>query len=246
MRLMSYNIHKGVGGRDLRYRLERVVDVIAHEEVDFACLQEVDHDARRTRFDDQATLLAEALGFPYTLYQINHRIKRGGYGNLILSRWPFATHHQISLKMEWRKKRGAQLVVAETPTDRVHLVHWHLGLAERERHWQVRHLLAHNLFRESAELPTLIVGDTNDWRQTLAKGPFAQHGFHQITAPPSRFRSFPAYIPVGSLDKVFVRGPVVIDHARVVHTRLTRVASDHLPVVIDFHVSSGPAASGPD
>ena len=40
-----------------------------------------------------------------------------------------------------RKPRGAQLAVVETPEGPLHLVHWHLGLAERERHWQVRHLL---------------------------------------------------------------------------------------------------------
>ena len=65
------------------------------------------------------------------------------------------------------------MVLVDTPEGQLHLVHWHLGLAERERHWQVNHLLAHPLFLESAELPTLIVGDTNDWRNTLCRGPFA-------------------------------------------------------------------------
>ena len=67
------------------------------------------------------------------------------------------------------------------PRGPIHLVHWHLGLAERERHWQVRHLLDHALFRESAHLPTLIVGDFNDWLNTLARNPFAHHGFTQVT-----------------------------------------------------------------
>ena len=118
----------------------------------------------------------------------------------------------------------------------MHLVHWHLGLAERERHWQVRHLLDHTLFHESAHLPTLIVGDFNDWLNTLARGPFAAHGFFQVTAPRSRFRSFPAYWPVVSLDKAFARGPIAIRHARIVHSRLARDASDHLPLLVDFHL----------
>jgi endonuclease/exonuclease/phosphatase family metal-dependent hydrolase len=70
----------------------------------------------------------------------------------------------------------------------------------------------------------------------LAHGPFAGHGFHQVTAPRSRFRSFPAYFPVVSLDKAFARGPVEARHARIVHSPLARVASDHLPLVIDFHL----------
>ncbi len=49
MRLLSYNIHKGIGGRDRRYRLERIVDVIESENPDFICLQEVDrHVGART------------------------------------------------------------------------------------------------------------------------------------------------------------------------------------------------------
>ena len=62
------------------------------------------------------------------------------------------------------------MAVVDSPEGSFHLVHWHLGLAERERHWQVRHLLDHHLFRQRAHLPTLIVGDFNDWRNTLAKG----------------------------------------------------------------------------
>ena len=59
-----------------------------------------------------------------------------------------------------------------------------------------------------------------------------------MTAPRSRFRSFPAYWPVVSLDKAFARGPIEIRHARIVHSRLARDASDHLPLVVDFHLNS--------
>jgi endonuclease/exonuclease/phosphatase (EEP) superfamily protein YafD len=113
-------------------------------------------------------------------------------------------------------------------------------LAERERHWQVQHLFGHHLFREGDDLPTLIVGDFNDWRNTLAAGPFASHRYEQVTAPPSRFRSFPAYLSVGALDKAFFRGGLTVRHARIVRTVGARVASDHLPLAIDFHLGSTP------
>ena len=45
MRLLSYNIHKGIGGNDRRYRLERVCHVIEHENPDLILLQEVTRDA---------------------------------------------------------------------------------------------------------------------------------------------------------------------------------------------------------
>lgn len=236
IRLLTYNIHKGIGGRDRRYQLDRVIHVIGHERPDLVCLQEVDQNLRRSGHDDQPTRLAEALGLEHRLFQLNHRLRNGGYGNLILSRWPFQTRHHVSLKMGWRKTRGAQLVHVETPSGTLHLVNWHLGLAEHERHWQVRCLLDHQLFQKAATMPTLIAGDTNDWRQTLARGPFDRHGFHQVTAPPSRFRSFPAFVAMGALDKVYSRGPLAIEQARVVRGKLARDASDHLPVVVDFRL----------
>src|SRR5690348_5871547 len=58
MRLLSYNIHKGIGGRDRRYDLERVWQVIREEDPDLICLQEVTQNARRTHHHDQPLVLA--------------------------------------------------------------------------------------------------------------------------------------------------------------------------------------------
>ncbi len=236
MRVLTYNIHKGIGGRDRQYRIERIIGVLQACQPDLICLQEVDRNVKRSDFHDQPSELAEALRLEANLYQLNVKVQTGGYGNLLLSRWPFRDKHQLSLRRSWRKPRGAQLVVVDTPEGLLHLVNWHLGLAEAERHWQVRLLLEHEIFRRSEHLPTLIVGDFNDWRNTLADGPFRRHGFAQATAPIDRFRSFPAYLPVAALDKAFHRGPVAITRARVVRNRLARVASDHLPLILDFHL----------
>ncbi|MFN0197263.1 MAG: endonuclease/exonuclease/phosphatase family protein [Planctomycetaceae bacterium] len=236
MRLLSYNIHKGIGGRDRRYRLDRILAVIEAENPDLICLQEVDRKVRRSRYHNQPHLLAAYFSSAYHLYQLNVPLRVGGYGNLLISRWPIGAHHQISLRFNGKKPRGAQLAVIETPEGPLHLVNWHLGLSERERHWQVGHLLTHHLFQEISHHPTLIVGDFNDWRNTLARSIFATHQFDQVTAPASKFRSFPAYLAVGSLDKAFIRGGLHIHQARVVKSPLTRQASDHLPLVIDFHL----------
>jgi endonuclease/exonuclease/phosphatase family metal-dependent hydrolase len=239
VRLISYNIHKGIGGSDRLYRLERIIRVIETENPDLICLQEVAHNFRRSRYHDQAAVLTRHFKAAARLYQLNVRWKNGGYGNLLLSRWPFRAHHHVSLTLENRKPRGAQLAVIDTPEGPLHLVHWHLGLSERERRWQVKHLLRHHLFRESAHLPTLITGDCNDWRNKLAHQAFFHHAFEQVTAPPSRFRSFPAFLAVMALDKAFCRGDLVVQHARVVRSKLARRASDHLPLVIDFHLQNG-------
>ena len=239
MRLLTYNIHKGIGGRDRRYDLERVCRVIEDQGPDLVCLQEVTQHARRTYHHDQPRMLAERLGARAHLFQMNVHYREGGYGNLLLSRWPLSRWHQVSLRLERRKPRGAQIVVVETDEGPLHLTNVHLGLVGKERHWQVNHLLHHPLFRESSHLPTLIVGDCNDWRNTLVAGPFARYAFEQVTGPPSHFRSFPAFMSVLSLDKAFHRGGVVVRHARVVRSALAKRASDHLPLVIDFHLANG-------
>ncbi len=233
MRLLSWNIHKGIGGRDRRYSLQRIIDCIDHEQPDLVCLQEVDRLVRRSRFDDQPRLLARSLGL-HSVFQSNVPVGGGSYGNLVLSRFPVASRHRISLKRGLRKSRGAQLVLIEPPPGPLHLVNTHLGLDERERHWQVTRLLGHRLFRSAEPLPTVIVGDFNDWRNTLAANALAAEGFRQVTSPVSRYRSFPAWLPVGGLDKAFVRGRIAVEQARIVRTSLARAASDHLPLVIDF------------
>jgi endonuclease/exonuclease/phosphatase family metal-dependent hydrolase len=236
MRLLSYNIHKAIGGRDRRCVLQRIIDVIEAENPDICCLQEVARNHRRSLFNDQAKMLAEYFKAAAYVYQPTVYFKAGMYGNLILSRWPIVKKHQISLRLNTKKPRGAQMAVVKTPEGSFHLINCHLGLADLERRWQVERLLNHHLFRESNELATLIVGDYNDWRNRLHSGLLSQLGFAQITTPISRFRSFPAYLPLGSLDKAFRRGEIFVRNARVVHSALAKNASDHLPLVIDFHL----------
>ncbi|HVK17716.1 MAG TPA: endonuclease/exonuclease/phosphatase family protein [Fimbriiglobus sp.] len=236
MRLLSYNIHKGIGGRDRRYDLDRVVRVIEDENPDLICLQEVTSHARRCHYHNQPRLLARHFSVAASCFQMNVHYRVGGYGNLILSRWPFSGRHHISLRHGRRKPRGAQLVVVQTPEGPLHLAHGHLGLAADERLWQVVHLLRHHLFREAEGLPTLVVGDFNDWRNALAELAFKEHGFEMLTSPPSRFRTFPAFLPVLALDKAFHRG-VIVHQVKVTRTPLTKRASDHLPLVVDFHLT---------
>jgi endonuclease/exonuclease/phosphatase family metal-dependent hydrolase len=240
MRLLSYNIHKGIGGADRRYSLDRIVAVIAAEKPDLICLQEVDYKVRRSRYDDQPAILARQLGAATHVYQLNVSHEAGGYGNLILSRWPFHSAHHLPLNFRERRiRRGAQMVVVETPEGPLHLVNWHLGLREKERRWQAAQLLGHSLFTGAAHLPTLITGDFNDWRNSLGKHCFHPHRFRHGTTPPSHFRSFPAFFPLAALDKVYYRGDVQLRHARLVSTRLARRASDHLPLCLDFGLANG-------
>jgi len=243
MRLVSYNIHKGIGGRDRLYRLERVVRVIEHEQPDLVCLQEVDRNVRRSQKERQPHLLARHFGFE-SAFQLNHRLRRGGYGNLVLSRWPISERHDISLRLGSRKNRAAQVVAVRTPAGTLRLCNLHLGLSEAERHWQMGQLLASPAFRKLDGLPTLVAGDFNDWRNSLSDGPLPAYGLGLATTPPSRFRTFPAWWPLAALDKVFAGGGVRVQRAHVVRDKLARAASDHLPLVIEFEIVQQRSGAG--
>ena len=236
MRLVTYNIHKGIGGRDRRYDLERIIDVLQSLDADVICLQEVTIDLPRTSRHDQADILAERFQPMVATFQQHVKWKVGGYGNLVLSRWSFLEHHRISLQFGQKKPRGAQLVVIETPSGLLRLTNWHLGLSEVERHWQAHRLLTHPIFHSTAEHPTAMCGDFNDWRNTLGDALFHPKGFTQATSPAGKFRSFPATMPMVSLDKVFHCEGIAIESAHLVKTRETRRASDHLPLVVDFRL----------
>jgi endonuclease/exonuclease/phosphatase family metal-dependent hydrolase len=238
MRLLSYNIHKGVGGIDRRHDLERICRVIEAEQPDLICLQEVTCHAHRNGCEDQPSILTKYFNARGSCFQLNVNYETGGYGNLLLSRWPFQLQSHVCLRLSNRKPRGAQVVVVDTPEGPVHLTNWHLGLAERERHWQAEYLLQHTTFHTATHLPMLVVGDFNDWRNTLAAGPFARHRFQQVTSSSPQFRSFPAFLPTLAIDKAFLRGGVEVRDVRVVRSRLAFWASDHLPLVLDFHLRS--------
>jgi endonuclease/exonuclease/phosphatase family metal-dependent hydrolase len=234
MRLLSYNIHKGIGGRDRKYRLDRIVKVIRDQEPDIVCLQEVDVHVRRSRFHDQPHLLADRCRFEHKSFQLTVPIRLGGYGNLVLSRWPIHQPEHMCLRFKKRKPRGAQIVIVQTGRADFCLVNWHLGLTKGERLWQAQRLIKHPVFERRLHLPTVIAGDSNDWRNHLALRVFTQHAFHLATKPVRLFRSFPAFWPVMALDKVYYRGEIEIKSAQVVASPLARRASDHLPLVVDF------------
>ena len=80
----------------------------------------------------------------------------------------------------------------------------------------------------------------DDWRNRLAEVAFEPKGFHQFTVPISRFRTFPSYLAMGSLDKAFVRGAIRVRHVRRrAEPAGQNRARDHLPLVVDFHLDGG-------
>ena len=240
MRLLSWNIHKGIGGLDRRYDLNRILTVINHYGPDVVALQEVDEGVPRSRRHHQAQLVAEILGYPHTAYGPNVWLKTGCYGNATLSRYPYAHSRNIDLGIGVKKSRGALYTEIRVRDKQhvytLHLVNIHLGLSGVERRLQIRRLFeAEELTRLGAVSRIVVAGDTNDWNGALGRGPFKHAGYVCATGTGRRASlTFPAWRPVSALDRVFFRGPLLSEHHFRGRLKATRQASDHLPVVVDF------------
>jgi len=235
-RLLSYNIHKGIGGIDRRYDLERIVDTIKHYQPDVALLQEVDHGVPRSRHHKQAEVLAEATGLEHLAYQRTVTLRVGHYGNAILSRYPLEDQAHVDLTLRPKKRRGALVARWRVPVDghsrSMTLVNLHLGLSGFERQWQLARLFrASHLDESRHRVPLVIGGDFNDFWNSLGRRVMQPAGF--LSAEPA-VRTFPARLPLRPLDRVFFRGELRPLHVYAGHTDLARQASDHLPLVVDF------------
>jgi len=239
-RLLSYNIHKGIGGVDRRYCPERIVETIEHYTPDIVLLQEVDDGVPRSEHHRQVEMLALAMGFRHHAYQRNVRLKSGFYGNAILSRFPLTQVDTIDLSVPLKKRRQA-LVVRSCIRHQGHsrtmtLANVHLGLAGYERKSQLRRLLDHPMLScHHGSSPVLVGGDFNDVWGSLGKRVMFPAGFHSAGG---RIRTFPATMPMRPLDRVFVRGAMIVHRAYAGHTRLARQASDHLPLVVDLELTT--------
>jgi endonuclease/exonuclease/phosphatase family metal-dependent hydrolase len=232
--VVTWNIHKMIGGLDRRYRPERVLEVLRHYGPDFVFLQEVDEGAARSNHHRQVDLLGDALGLRHRVYSVTHRLRRvGHYGNAILSRWPLDDVHHIDLTIGTRKRRGAiyarARVRAGAHSRTVGLYNLHLGLAGSERHRQLQRFLGCDPFAGLHErTPVVLAGDFNDLWGTLGPRLLVPAGFRRAG---DLVNTFPAYMPLRPLDAIYVRGSLEVLRASPSRMRLARSASDHLPLV---------------
>lgn len=250
LRVLSYNIHKAIGV-DFQFRPERIIEIISHHSADVVLLQEVDRHAARSNRLDLASEIARALEYPYRAVGMNVFRRFGKYGNATLSRFPIGRQRNIDLTVAWRKPRGAQHTRVHVPVGKhavdVDIFNVHLGLSAAERGAQVRRLLdSHDIRQLLPGQPAIIGGDMNDWRGLLRPRCFAPSGFlcatnraHDRGHDRGRaIRTYPSYAPAGGLDKIFFRGPLTPISAHGSALKLARVASDHLPIIVEFELRS--------
>jgi len=235
-RFLTYNIHKGIGGIDRRYRPERIIETIAHYDPHIVFLQEADDGVPRSRRDRQVDLLGDALGMRYRAFQRNVHLRQGHYGNAILSKFPLDDVCNINLTVPLKKRRQALAARCHLKVDghshSLLLFNFHLGLADYERITQLRRFLEHHMIAKSHRTTAVIAaGDFNDVWGNLGRRMLEPAGFHSAAGP---LKTFPAYLPLRPLDRIFYRGTIEPDHCFRSHTQLSRYASDHLPMIAEF------------
>lgn len=235
-RVVSYNIHKCIGGVDRRYSSDRIIETIAHYDPDLVMLQEVDDGKPRARNHRQVDTIADGLGFRYRTFQGNVALRLGKYGNAILSRHPIKSPRNIDLTIPLKKRRRAQLVkmtmMDGTRRHSLVIANVHLGLAAFERRMQMRKFLASaTMKRIRSTTPIVLAGDFNDVFGRLQKMIIEPAGYIATTGP---LPTFPAAMPLQPLDRIYFRGPLAVDSAFVGHTIGARQASDHRPIIADF------------
>jgi endonuclease/exonuclease/phosphatase family metal-dependent hydrolase len=245
LRVLSYNIHKCIGGVDRRYEPSRIVDVIRPLDTDVLMLQEVDAGVTRSRGDRQVELLGDELGLPYRTWYPNVDVRGGGqYGNAILSRYPLIESSNIDLTLRFKKRRSALHAVLRVRHDDIdrtmHVFNMHLGLARYERRIQLtRFLDSHPFAHLHHDTPIVVGGDLNDVYGGLGSL-LAPAGFRGVNRRPM---TFPAWGPVRALDAIFVRGAVDFVRLSRCDSELARRASDHRPLVAEVRLQ--PPDHGP-
>lgn len=220
--IATWNMHKGIGA-DRRRDLARTVAVIAEMQPDILALQEAD-----LRFGSRAGLLdLDHLHAHTGLRPVPIRSpgpSHGWHGNVVLTRRGEVTGVE-TIRLPGLEPRGAVVTELDLGGTGLRIVAAHFGLLRRSRQQQVHALLEH--LDRAETLPTLLMGDLNEWRSG-AGSPLAHLARHFQPAP--AVRSFPARYPMLPLDRMLV-GPVGRIEALEAHdTPLARRASDHLPL----------------
>lgn len=240
VRVLSYNIHKCIGGLDRRYDPARVVRVIAHHQPDLVLLQEVDAGAARSCGDRQVDVLGGQLGLRHRSYVAVVSVRGGGeYGNAILSRFPIVATQKIDLTVAFKKARCAlhAHVRVRLPSGRTRTVHvydLHLGLSGFERKMQLRRFFEAQPFGGlHARAPIVLGGDLNDVWGTLGPKLLAPAGFATGSRP---VPTFPAYAPLRSLDGIHVRGDLQLLRLERSRLAIATQASDHLPLIAELEL----------
>jgi endonuclease/exonuclease/phosphatase family metal-dependent hydrolase len=252
MRIMTYNVHSCIG-TDRKLSHLRIAEIIATYDPDVVALQELDLARPRSGGIDQAARIAEQLEMHFHFHPAL-RIAEEQYGDALLSKSPLRLIRSAQLPRPPRRlipmeTRGALWAAVDFGATELQILTTHLGLLRRERRLQAKALLGRDWTGNPRCLPPAVLcGDFNclptsrDYRMFSAA--FRDAG--RAAGSQSFFSksTFPARWPLLTLDYLFVTNDLDVHHFQIPRTKTTRVASDHLPVIVDIELPKARTSGG--
>ena len=240
-RLLTYNVHRCVGV-DRKLDVSRVAAVIAEHEPDIVCLQELDVGRARTGFVDQARAIADHLAMTYHFHAAM-RVEAELYGDAVLTHLPERLVKSGPLPtvrgVPGLEPRGALWVAIEIEGVTLNVFNTHLGLVPREQRLQAAALVGDQWLGHADCIgPTLLTGDfnatsvTRPYQTLVRKLADCQRS---LKMKPS-VKTFPSSFPAIRIDHCFTSPEVVVTGVKAPFSPLARMASDHLPLIVDFEI----------
>lgn len=240
--IMTYNVHSCIG-RDGRTSPFRIANVIAQYRPDIVALQELDNGRVRTGQIHQAKVIAEHLEMDFHFHP-SFELEDEQYGNALLSRFPLQLLKAGPLPTfngrRALEQRGAIWASVAINGRDIHIITTHLGLDRRERMAQTEELLSEGwLAHPECCAPLILCGDFNalplspvyrKFRGALRDVQRSMNGSRPL-------RTYPSLYPLARIDHVFVSPEFTVEGVEVPRTRITKIASDHLPLIVTVGIN---------
>ena len=232
LRVATYNIHR-CRGLDGRTNPTRVAEVIRNIDADVVALQEVIGASQTS--PGHAEELGAMLGMGWVMAPAR-QLRGALFGNVVMSRLPIRQHSQYDLSWRTCEPRCCQRVDIEIGNDTLHLYNVHLGTALLERRYQAGRLSA-ILHDRRVGIPKVVLGDFNEWMRGMATEMLTERlKSIDLRAHLRRRRTYPGVFPVLHLDHIYYEGNVEVVKLELPRTRLSLMASDHLPLIAELRV----------
>ena len=239
LRVVTYNIHRS-RGLDRRVRPARIVEVLREIDADIIALQEVLSLRGGAPEKDQARYISEQLGLSCAIG--GTRLHKGAiYGNVVLSRLELLESTNYDISVRGREERGCMRAdISANGAGLLHIFNVHLGNAFLERRHQARKLINTAILNNQQLAGTrIMLGDFNEWTRGLTTRLLATHlTSADIRAHLPRSKTYPGVLPFLHLDHIYFDDALKLDRMTLHKSRTALVASDHLPLVADFRLSS--------
>jgi len=237
LRVVTLNIHKGLSQFNRRMVIHELREGLRALEADLVFLQEVQglNERYALRFAAWPGAQHEFLaGEEWThAYGRNAVYDHGHHGNAILSRFPILSSENADVSDHRFERRGLLHSVVTIPGWRrnLHCVCVHLSLHERGRRRQLDAIAERLQQIASKDLPIVVAGDFNDWRQRATPILEGSLGMTEVSvaALGGHLRTYPSALPLLRLDRIYVRGFEVVK-SQVHRGAPWSLLSDHLAV----------------